>query len=335
MNAPSHPIETLLAELPDLDWVTDESRLARLSQDFSWFSPVLKRQLSDKRAQTAVRPRTEDEIRRLVSVCARLKIPITLRGSGTGNYGQAVPLHGGVLLDMGGYNAFMWARDGVGRAQAGIRLGDFDKAARPLGMELRCVPSTFRSATLGGLFGGGFGGVGSINFGPLAAPGNLLAVRAMTIEEEPKLIELRGADALAMHHMWGCNGLEVEVGLSPSQDWMENIVTLSNFDAALDFGNALSMASGIVKKEICFLADPIPAYMKQLSDFLPSGCHALIVLVAPSGEAPMLDLVQRFGGLVTYRKTAQEVAASNRTLVEYTWNHTTLNELKEYFPNQV
>lgn len=330
MNAPSHPIELLYAELPDLDWVTDESRLARLSQDFSWFSPVLKRQLADKRAQAAVRPRTEEEIARLVSVCAKLRVPITLRGSGTGNYGQAVPLQGGVLLDMGGYNAFMWARDGVGRAQAGIRLGDFEKAARPLGMELRCVPSTFRSATLGGLFGGGFGGVGSINYGPLAAPGNLLGVRAMTIEEEPRMIELRGTEALAMHHMWGCNGLvlEVEVGLSPAQDWMENIVTFSTFDQALDFGNTLALSSGIIKKEVCFLADPIPAYMKQLSEYLPNGCHALIVLVAPSGEAPMLDLVRRFGGTVTYRKTAQEVAASNRTLVEYTWNHTTLNALK-------
>lgn len=330
MNAPTHPIERLTAELPDLDWITDEGRLARLSQDFSWFSPVLKRQLADKRAQVAVRPRTEEEITRLVSVCAKLRIPITLRGSGTGNYGQAIPLHGGVVLDMGGYNAFMWAKDGVGRAQAGIRLWDFDKAARPFALELRCVPSTFRSATLGGLFGGGFGGVGSINYGPLAARGNLLAVRAITIEEEPKIIELRGPQALAMHHMWGCNGLvlEVEVGLAPTHDWMENIVTFSSFDQALEFGNALALASGIMKKEICFLADPIPGYMKQLSDYLPQGCHALIVLIAPSGEAPMLELVQQFGGNVTYRKTAQEVAASNRTLVEFTWNHTTLNALK-------
>jgi FAD/FMN-containing dehydrogenase len=31
---------------------------------------------------------------------------------------------------------------------------------------------------------------------------------------------------------------------------------------------------------------------------------------------------------VTYRKTAQEIAATNRTLLEYTWNHTTLVAFK-------
>ena len=330
MNAPLHPIEQLHAELADLDWVTDESRIARLSQDFSWFSPVLKRQLADKRAAAVVRPRSEDEIRRLVSLCARLRVPITVRGSGTGNYGQAVPLEGGVLLDMSGYNAFLWARNGAARAQAGIRLWDFDKTAKPAGLELRCVPSTFRSATLGGLFGGGFGGIGSINYGPLAARGNVLGVRAMTIEEEPQCIELRGPEALLMHHMWGTNGLvlEVEVGMAPVHDWLECIVAFNSFDQALQFGDAVARAPGIVKKEVGLLAHPVPEYLKQLGDFLPAGCHALILAIAPVSEAPMLELAAQYQGTVTYRKTAAEVAASNRTLLEHTWNHTTLNALK-------
>ena len=330
MNAPAHPIEQLHAELADLDWVTDESRIARLSQDFSWFSPVLKRQLADKKAAAVVRPRNEDEIYRLVRLCARLRVPITARGSGTGNYGQAVPLHGGVLLDMSGHNAFLWSRNGIGRAQAGIRLADFDKAARPGGYELRCVPSTFRSATLGGLFGGGFGGIGSINYGPLAARGNVTGLRAITIEEEPKFIELRGQEALLMHHMWGTNGLvlELEVGLAPVHDWLEAIVSFDTFDQALEFGDAVARATGIVKKEVCLLAHPVPEYLKQLADYLPSGCHALILAVAGASEAPLLELVAQFSGTVTCRKTAEEVATSGRTLMEYTWNHTTLHALK-------
>ena len=130
--------------------------------------------------------------------CARDAIPITLRGSGTGNYGQSVPLRGGVLLDLSGYNGFGWVRDGVGRAQAGIRLAEFDRQARPHGWELRWLPSTFRSATLGGLFGGGFGGVGSITYGPVAAPGNVLGARVMTVEPEPhvrRAARARGAAA--------------------------------------------------------------------------------------------------------------------------------------------
>ncbi|MGZ5179831.1 MAG: FAD-binding oxidoreductase [Ramlibacter sp.] len=330
MNAPAHPIEQLQVELADLDWITDASRIQRLSQDFSWFSPVLKRQLAGKQAQAVARPRSEDEIRRLVALCARLKVPITVRGSGTGNYGQSTPLHGGVVLDMTGYNAFLWSRDGIARAQAGIRLSELEKAARPLGWELRCLPSTWRSATLGGLFGGGFGGIGSINHGPLAARGNVLGIKAITFEEEPRFVELRGSDALQLHHMWGTNGLvlEIELALAPAHEWIEQIVVFDAFDAALEFGDAVARAPGIVKREVCFLSAPIPDHLRQLAPFLPPGCHALIVASAPASEPAFLETVAQFGGTVTFRKTAQEARESNRTILESTWNHTTLHALR-------
>lgn len=328
----THPTAAhqLPAQLPELDWIADPLRVGRLSQDFAWFSPVLKRELAGKRADIAVRPRSEDEIRRVVAACASAGIPLTVRGSGTGNYGQCTPLHGGVILDLSGYNAFGWVRGGVGRAQAGIRLADFDAQARPLGQELRWLPSTYRSATLGGLFGGGFGGAGSINHGPLAAPGNVLAVRAMTVEAEPQIIELRGAEAMLLHHTYGTNGivLELEVALTPAVVWTECIATFDAFDAALEFADRFGCAPGLEKKEVCFLAAPIPDYFTGLADHLPKGCHAVLLLVAPHSEAGMRDMVARHGGRVSYRKTADEVKAGSKTLLEYTWNHTTLHALK-------
>ncbi len=324
-------IETLQHELADLDWITDAHKIGRLSQDFSWFSPVLKRQLLGKRGDIAVKPRTEDELRRLASACARHGVPLTPRGSGTGNYGQSTPLHGGVILDMSGYNAFLWSRPGVGRAQAGIRLGDFDTQARAMGWELRCIPSTFRSASLGGLFSGGFGGAGSINHGPIGAVGNILGVRAMSVEPEPRTVELRGPDALLLHHLWGTNGivLEVEVALAPAHPWLELIVTFDDMDRALNFGNALAHAPGIVKKNICLLADPVPAYMTALAEYLPKGCHAALILVAEFSEQGVQQLIAAHGGRVSYRHTAEEVAQGrHHTLIEYSWNHTTLNALR-------
>lgn len=323
-------IERLHLELPELDWITDPSRIARLSQDFAWFSPVLDRQLKDKRADAVVRPRTEDEIRALVGACARLGVPITIRGSGTGNYGQTTPLAGGVVLDMTGYNALQWVGPGIARAQAGIRLGELEKHTRPTGQELRCIPSTYRSATLGGLFGGGFGGVGSINYGPLGAPGNVLGLRAMTIEPEPRIVELRGAEAMRMHHLWGTNGLvlELEVALAPAHPWLESLVVFDAFAPALAFADALAHAPGIVKREVAFFASPVPDHLAQLAEHLPQGCHAVLSLVAESSEDPMLALAEAHDGRVSYRKTADEVKKSNRTLMEFTWNHTTLHALK-------
>ena len=327
-HADHHPIDRLPAELPGIDWVTDPARVARLSQDFAWFSPVLKRQLADKSAQLAVRPRTEEEIAAVVGACARHAIPITLRGSGTGNYGQSIPLHGGVMLDMSGYNAFGWVRDGIGRAQAGMRLGDFDKQARPLGWELRWLPSTFRSATLGGLFGGGFGGAGSINYGPVAAPGNVLGIRVMSVEPEPRIVELRGAEAMAMHHVYGTNGivLEMEIALAPAQPWVECIAVFDAYDPALEFASAFGAAPGIVKKEVCFFGAPVSDYMTALAEHLPRGCHAVILVLAASSMDTMQAMLASYGGRLTYCKTAAQ--SGNRTLLEYTWNHTTLVAMK-------
>ena len=331
MNAPIHPIEQLHVALPDLDWVTDSARIARLSQDFSWFSPVLKRQLAGKSADAVVKPRNEEEIKRLLSLCARLRIPVTIRGSGTGNYGQAVPLQGGVVVDMSGFNQFLWARDGTARAQAGIRLSEFEKETRAAcNMELRCMPSTYRSATLGGLFGGGFGGIGSVNYGPLASRGNVLGIKAITFEEEPQIVELRGSEALLMHHLWGTNGmvLEIELALAPAYEWQEHFVVFQSFDDALDFGQAVAATPGIVKREVGLLADPIPGYLKQHAHELPAGCHAMILAIAPSSETAVRELATLWRGEITYSKSAAEIARTSRTLLEYTWNHTTLAAFK-------
>ncbi len=331
----------LARRLGTIEWITD-SRVERLSQDFYWFSPVLKRQLSALRADAVARPKTEDEIRAVVAGCATAGIPITLRGSGTGNYGQCMPLHGGVILDLSAYNKLLWMKGGVGRAQAGIRMMEMDRQTQQtgqvdsgsLGWELRCVPSTYRSATLGGLYGGGFGGVGSINYGPLASTGNVLGVRAMTITPEPQTVELRAPEALLLHHVYGTNGLvlELEVALAPAHAWLEAIVCFEEFDAALEFGDALASAPGIVKKSVTLLAAPIPdlllSAVPMLAGSMRAGSHAVFVLVAEFAEPAFAGMLREFGGAVTYRRNAAEVKQSNRTIVEYTWNHTTLHAMK-------
>jgi len=325
--------QAIVSQLSAIEWITD-NRVERLSQDFYWFSPVLKRQLEHLRAHAVARPKTEDEIRAVVAACAAGRVPITVRGSGTGNYGQCMPLHGGVILDLSAFNQLLWCRNGVARAQAGIRMMEMDRRTQPEGFELRCVPSTFRSATLGGLYGGGFGGTGSINYGPLASTGNVLGVKAMTIEPAPKTVELRAPEALLLHHVYGTNGLvlELEVALAPAHPWLEAIVCFDGFDAAITFADTLASSPGITKKSVTLLAQPIPdlllAATPLLKGTMDAGSHAVFVLVAEPAEAALQQLVAEFKGAITYRKTAAEVKASNRTIVEYTWNHTTLHALK-------
>jgi FAD/FMN-containing dehydrogenase len=319
--------------LPSVEWI-DGARVERLSQDFYWFSPVLKNQLANRFADIVARPRTEDEIVAIVRAGALGAIPITVRGSGTGNYGQCIPLHGGVVLDLSAYNKLLWVKAGVARAQAGIRMGDMDKLTQGQGWELRCIPSTFRSATLGGLYGGGFGGVGSINYGPLVSAGNVLAVKAITLEPEPQLLEIKAPEALNLHHVYGTNGivLEMEVALAPAHAWLENIISFEHFDDALHFADKVANGPGLVKKSVTVFAAPIGDILSQavpqLVGKLSNSAHTVFTLVAEFSEPALLQSVAEHRGTVSLRRTSDEVKKTNRTIVECTWNHTTLQALK-------
>ena len=325
-----HDVRALQAELPALDWTTDAERLAVLSRDFSWFSPILKRELAGAVADIAVRPRDEAELAALAAACARRALPLTLRGAATGNYGQCTPVQGGVLVDMGGLNRLLWLRDGVARAQAGIRLGELERRLREQGHELRTMPSTFRLATLGGLFAGGFGGIGSITWGPIAAPGNVAGLRVLSVEPQPQAVELRGAEALALHHNWGTTGivLELELALAPAQDWHEQVIAFPGFDAALDFGQALAADPALPKRNVAVLAQPLPAYIQRWEACFPAGHDAAVVVVAREALPAVQALAAHHGGRVTHEADSLEAQRRNHSVLELCWNHSTLHAMK-------
>ncbi len=327
---PAPAVQALRAELPDLDWTADPERLAVLSKDFSWFSPILQRELAGAVAELAVRPRDEAELVRLVAACARRRVPLTLRGSGTGNYGQCTPLQGGVLVETGALKQLCWQRGGVARAQAGIRLADLERQLRTQGQELRTMPSTYRLATLGGLFAGGFGGLGSITYGPIAAPGNVLGARVLSVEPEPQAVELRGADALALHHTWGTTAilLELELATAPAETWLELAVAFDDFDAALDFAQAVSVSPGIPKRNVALLDQAMSRYLPRWDGALPEGQPLALLVVAAAAEETVLDLALRQGGRTVHRADSVDAHRRNRSLLELGWNHSTLHALR-------
>ncbi|MFD3240761.1 FAD-binding oxidoreductase [Rahnella perminowiae] len=316
--------------LPDLDWTLQAPKVKRLSRDFHWFSPVLKRQLEDKQADAVVRPRSEEELRLLVKACVRHRLPLILRGGATGNYGQLVPLEGGILVDMTGFNQVCELGNGVVRAQAGIRLAEIETLTRPAGWELRCMPSTYRLASLGGLYGGGFGGIGSINYGPLGAPGNVLSVKVMTMEAEPRILHVPAPQALLLHHAYGSNGivLEVELALAPVHQWIERLDVFDDFTDALDYANAFARSPGLVKRQLALFAAPIPSYFSHLNGHYRASQHAVISVIAQESEGFCAHLLEKYRGHSAVRQSAGEAREANASLMEYCWNHTTLHALK-------
>src|SRR4051794_25588782 len=73
--------------------------LDRVSVDGSYLSPVISEQLPLGRAELVARPPHAPAIAATVAAAVRHGVPVTPRGKGTGNYGQAIPMAGGLVLD--------------------------------------------------------------------------------------------------------------------------------------------------------------------------------------------------------------------------------------------
>jgi FAD/FMN-containing dehydrogenase len=291
-------MEKLLAELADIPLTIDPALVKQKSRDFFWYSPVLNRQLRHCTAQAVITPRDEADVVRVAAACVRHRVPITARGGGTGNYGQAVPLH----------------RD-----------------IRPKGWELRMHPSTKRSGTIGGFVAGGSGGVGSVIWGGLREPGNVAAARIVTMEAEPRIIELREAEAQAVNHAYGTTGLitALEMPLAPAWHWIDIIVAFPKFMDAVRFGYAIALADGIVKKLLSPIAWPAPDSFRQIREHCPDG-HAILIAMVADQSAPAFKSVlsrRHATGTITFEQPTAD-APGEVPLYEFTWNHTTLQMLK-------
>lgn len=333
-------LEALRADLSGIAMADDAPTLRMASRDFFWFSPVLKPQLEGKVADLVVTPADKEELRRIAAACARHRVPLVIRGGGTGNYGQAVPLAGGLVVDMRRLSRMVFARAGGTRFEAGANMLDMDKALDAHGQELRFHPSTRAQATIGGFVAGGAAGAGSCTWGQIDNLGAVTALEVMTVEEEPRLIELRGREILKVMHAYGVNGIitEVELPTAPAHDWAERIVTFDTLTAAARFGQSLMECDGLAKKLVSVHDPRIGPYLRRLAPYLEKD-RAFAILMVSEPQADTLDLlIADHAGKVTFRRGAAESKAvafgTHRErggpgpLYEYTWNHTTLHALK-------
>jgi len=318
------------AQLDGLELIDHPVQLRLRSRDFYWYSPILKAELDGKAADLIVVPRTIDEVVRVAAACARFGVPVVVRGGATGNYGQMVPLQGGVLLDMARLDRTLWIERGRGRFEAGVRLGDADVLCQKQGWELRMFPSTRRQATVGGYVCGGAAGVGSIRYGQLRDAGSVLALKVVTCEPVPRLIELRSVDIGKALHAYGTTSIvvEVELALAPAYPWVEMVAAFDDFATAAQFAQALGESDGIFLKLDSLMAWPLPRYFRGLEEgTLPEGRHIVMIMVAAGNATAVRELVRERGGAVTLERRYVEDRAIT-PLYEYTWNHTTLQALK-------
>uniref|UniRef100_E6QJ05 FAD linked oxidase-like protein n=1 Tax=mine drainage metagenome TaxID=410659 RepID=E6QJ05_9ZZZZ len=306
------------------------SIVERLSKDFYWYSPVLKLQLADKRADIVAQPVSTEEVVLLARFAAVNHIPITVRGAGTGNYGQCIPLEGGIVLDMSLMDKLeAITPDGVAVCQPGLRLALLETEARKIGWELRMYPSTLAKASVGGFLAGGSGGIGSVAHGGLRDFDTVRALEIVTMEAEPRIVLLEGAAIHEVLHCWGTNGILTRIwfALTPAIDWTQTTIAFEDYEQAFLFAKSVAEDSSWAKRLVTVFEWPIPSFFAPVKQIVVEGKTLVLIMIASRQFERLRKVAEAANGQATFFG-AYVGPRTQPLLSDYTWNHTTLWAMK-------
>ena len=278
---------------------TDDRSLDKASQDGSYLSPILRAQWPIGRPEVVCRPMTVEQVPAVVRAAVRRRVPITTRGKGTGNYGQVVPLHGGLVLDLTALRGIDHVDTGAGvvTAEAGVRMLTLEKRlAAHHASQLWMYPSTVQS-TLGGFLAGGSAGTGTIVHGR-NHEGFVEALDVVFAHADAEIVHLEGADAQPFVHTYGVAGIIVRatVRIEPLQDWRCVYASFADHHdafAAVRQVHRIEPAPRLCSADGAHVASCLPA-----DEAIPAGRASLRAIVDASTVDEVREIVAAAGGVV-------------------------------------
>ena len=328
---PAAVVEELQTLLGYEQVITAEAEVETLSKDCYWYSPVLKARLEGRRASAAVKVATVEELKAVLATAYRHDLPVTVRGGATGNYGQCIPLCGGLVVDITGLDRIVAIEDGVVTTEAGVRVVNLERAVRARGWEMKCLPSTWVKSTIGGFISGGSAGIGSITWGGLREPGMIKRLTLLTLEAEPREIVLEEAETLQAFHAYGTNGVivELQLRLAPARRWDQIAITGRDWAAVTAFATRVAYDDAVPKRLLSLLEPSFGASFKPLKKWLPEG-HAFIWLEVDESVTAAVTAEATARGLNVALMIPHHEPKRQPMLMEYGWNHSTLWMLKAH-----
>jgi glycolate oxidase len=116
--------------------------------------------------ELVVRPATTDQVSRLLRFANEHRIPVTVRGAGTGLSGGCTPRPGGILLSLERMDRILEIDEAnhVAVVEPGVTLGELDEATAKKGLVYPIFPGE-NSASLGGNVATNAGGMRAVKYG--------------------------------------------------------------------------------------------------------------------------------------------------------------------------
>jgi D-lactate dehydrogenase (cytochrome) len=148
---------------------TNDSVRDQHGRDESAFPPVLP--------SAVVMPNSTEEVSKVLAYCNEEKIPVVAFGAGTSLEGHALPLYGGVSLDLTNLNRVIEIRpdDLLVRVQAGVQRMALNEKLSSHGVFFSVDSGA--NATLGGMAATGAAGTTTVRYGSMRE--NVMAITAV------------------------------------------------------------------------------------------------------------------------------------------------------------
>jgi len=117
--------------------------------------------------EIVVQPRSTEQVSKLMKLANSLKIPVVPRGAGTGLCGGAVPLKGGMVMDLTRMNKIKEIRveDLYCVCEAGVVYDQLQKALGPYKFTFPPTPGSAEACTIGGMVSTNASGMRAIKYG--------------------------------------------------------------------------------------------------------------------------------------------------------------------------
>ena len=266
--------------------------------------------------EIVIQPRSTEQVSEIMKIANANLIPVVPRGAGTGLCGSAVPIKGGIVMDMSRMNKVL--NVSVGDlwvdVQAGCVYNALNDELAKYGFFFPCSPGSAEAAEIGGMVAANASGMRAVKYGAtrdfvlgmtfVKADGEIVRAGTRTIKDSSgyQLARLLCGSE-------GTLGIITEVTLKLTTKPHASASALISFDSVYDAGRCIS---AIIAKPLipasCELMDSvsIDAVNKSQGNPLPD-CKALII-VECDGEPEQVDR-----DLETVAQIAKEIGCQTIT----------------------
>jgi glycolate oxidase len=283
----------------------------------------------DHRPDAAAWPSTRDQVSSILGMAYENGFPVIPRGAGTSLSGGAIPVHGGLVLDLCRMNRILDIRipDRLAVVQPGVVYADLEKALLQYGFFFPPDPASGKVCTLGGNVATNAGGIRGAKYG--VTRDYVLGLEVVLPDGRVMRTGtscMKSSSGYDLTRLFvgseGTLGVITEITLKISPRPLTSSTSLAVFESLRDAGQAVSdiMHSGIIPSVLEVLdANSISVLRQNSGVSLPAASAMILVETDGYTDAEASFQMEKVLGIFQKNKVNSVHVAGTPAEVERLW----------------